>query len=102
MESLGTGRNGAGIGRKGQEEAFPLPAPVPSDSIAGDGGARGKGSFYPFTLLPFYPLFMVVRFTFYNSTCAIERLGKDKAHHLMREGHLGEGNLLVGAVVDRR
>lgn len=35
MESLGTGRNGAGIGRKGQEEAFPLPAPVPSDSIAG-------------------------------------------------------------------
>ena len=35
MESLGTGRYGAGIGRKGQEEAFPLPAPVPSDSIAG-------------------------------------------------------------------
>ena len=43
---------------------------------------------------------MVVRLTFYNSTCAIERLGKDKAHHLMREGHLGEGDLLVGAVVD--
>ncbi len=45
MESLGTGRKGAGRGakgqeeaqrgRKGQEEAFPLPAPVPSDSIAG-------------------------------------------------------------------
>ena len=58
MESLGTGRNGAQRGRKGQKgaergakgqeeagraergrkrqkEAFPLPAPVPSDSIAG-------------------------------------------------------------------
>ena len=57
--------------------------------------------FYPFSFLSFYPLFVVVRLTFYNSTCAIERLGKDKAHHLMREGHLGEGNLLVGAVVDR-
>ncbi|CUQ64648.1 Uncharacterised protein [Segatella copri] len=65
----------------------------------GTGAQGGKALF---TLLPFYPLFMVVRFTFYNSTCAIERLGKDKAHHLMREGHLGEGNLLVGAVVDRR
>ena len=77
-----------------------------SDGIAGNGGARGKGSFYLFTFLPFYlftllPLFMVVRLTFYNSTCAIERLGKDKAHHLMREGHLGEGDLLIGAVVDR-
>ena len=77
-----------------------------SDGIAGNGGARGKGSFYLFTFLPFYPftllpLFMVVRLTFYNSTCAIERRGKDKAHHLVREGHLGEGDLLVGAVVDR-
>ena len=61
MESLGTGRNGAGIGRKGQEEAFPLPAPVPSDSIAGPP-KKGKkslaypplGSFYFFTFLPFY------------------------------------------------
>ena len=35
MESLGTGRKGAGRDRKKQEEAFPLPAPVPSDSIAG-------------------------------------------------------------------
>jgi len=45
MESLGTGRKGAQRGAKGQEEAgrgakrqkgaFPLPAPVPSDSIAG-------------------------------------------------------------------
>jgi len=43
MESLGTGRNGAGIGRKGQEEAFPLPAPVPSDSIAGPP-KKGKKS----------------------------------------------------------
>ena len=68
----------------------------------GTGAQGGKALF---TFLPFYfftllPLFVVVRFTFYNSTCAIERLGKDKAHHLMREGHLGEGNLLVGAVVD--
>lgn len=87
---------------KGKEGPYSIKRLGTSDGIAGDGGARGKGSFYPFTLLPFYPLFMVVRFTFYNSTCAIERLGKDKAHHLMREGHLGEGNLLVGAVVDRR
>ena len=43
LESLGTGRNGAGIGRKGQEEAFPLPAPVPSDSIAGPP-KKGKKS----------------------------------------------------------
>ena len=53
----------------------------------GTGAQGGKALFtfllfYPFTLLP---LFMVVRFPFYNSTCAIERLGKDKAHHLMRE-----------------
>ena len=91
MESLGTGRNGAqrgakrqkgagrgrkgqeeaGRGRKGQEEAergrkrqkeaSPLPAPVPSDSIAGPP-KKGKkslaypplGSFYLFTFLPFY------------------------------------------------
>ena len=26
-----------------------------SDRIAGNGGARGKGSFYLFTFLPFYP-----------------------------------------------
>ena len=74
----------------------------------GTGAERGKGGFFPFylfTFLPFYlftllPLLVVVRLSFYDSTCAIERLGKDKAHHLMREGHLGEGDLLVGAVVD--
>ena len=71
MESLGTGRKGAqrgakgqegaGRGRKGQKEAFPLPVPVPSDSIAGPPKkgkkslAGGKlGSFYLFTFLPFY------------------------------------------------
>ena len=43
---------------------------------------------------------MVIWFPFYNSTCTIERLGKDEAHHLMGEGHLGEGYLLVGTVVD--
>ena len=73
MESLGTGRKGAGRGRKrqeeagrgrkGQEEAFPLPAPVPSDSIAGPlkkvkralaslPPARLFLPFYLFTLLP--------------------------------------------------
>ena len=69
MESLGTGRKGAQRGRKGQKEAergrkgqkeaSPLPAPVPSDSIAGPpkNGKKslsgGKlGSFYFFTLLP--------------------------------------------------
>ena len=84
MESLGTGRKGAQRGRKrqegaergakgqkgagrgrkgrkGQKEAFPLPVPVPSDSIAGPPKngkkslAGGKlGSFYLFTFLPFY------------------------------------------------
>ena len=71
MESLGTGRKGAQRGAKGQEEAergakgqkeaFPLPVPVPSDSIAGPP-KKGKkslaypplGSFYLFTFLPFY------------------------------------------------
>ena len=79
MESLGTGRKGAQRGRKRQEEAgrgakrqkeaergakrqkeaSPLPAPVPSDSIAGPP-KKGKkslaypplGSFYLFTSLP--------------------------------------------------
>ena len=91
MESLGTGRKGAQRGAKGrkgaqrgrkrqegaergrkrrkeaergrkrQKEAFPLPVPVPSDSIAGPPKngkkslAGGKlGSFYRFTFLPFY------------------------------------------------
>ena len=69
MESLGTGRKGAQRGATGQEEAergakrqkeaFPLPVPVPSDSIAGPP-KKGKkslsggklGSFYLFTSLP--------------------------------------------------
>ena len=42
---------------------------------------------------------MVIRFAFYNSTCAIECLGKDEAYHLVREGHLGKGDLLVGTVI---
>ena len=69
MESLGTGRKEAGRGRKRQdgdrkrqEEAFPLPAPVPSDSIAGPpkkvkralASLPPLGSFYLFTFLPFY------------------------------------------------
>ena len=43
---------------------------------------------------------MVIRFTFYNSARAIDGLGEDEAHHLVGEGHPGERNLLVGAVVD--
>ena len=53
MESLGTGRKGAQRGAKGQKgaergakrqkEAFPLPAPIPSDSIAGPP-KKGKKS----------------------------------------------------------
>ena len=59
MESLGTGRNGAQRGRKRQEGAFPLPAPVPSDSIAGPP-KKGKkslagGKLGSFTFLLFYP-----------------------------------------------
>ena len=62
MESLGTGRKGAQRGRMRQEGAFPLPAPVPSDSIAGPP-KKGKkslayppplGSFYLFTFLLLY------------------------------------------------
>ena len=37
------GQEGAGRDRKKQEEAFPLPAPVPSDSIAGPP-KKGKKS----------------------------------------------------------
>jgi len=62
MESLGTGRKGAGIGRKGQEEAFPLPAPVPAiPSLVPLKKVKRAlaslpplGSFYLFTFLPFY------------------------------------------------
>ena len=42
----------------------------------------------------------MIRFTFYNSTGTIERFREDEAHHLMRESHLGEGNLLVGTVIN--
>ena len=42
----------------------------------------------------------MIRFTFYNGTRAIEGFREDEAHHLMRESHLGEGNLLVGTAID--
>ena len=47
MESLGTGRKGAQRGRMRQEGAFPLPAPVPSDSIAGPPKKGKKSLAYP-------------------------------------------------------
>ena len=43
---------------------------------------------------------MVIRFTLDDSTCTIEGLGEDEAHHLVGESHLGEGNLLVGTAID--
>ena len=42
----------------------------------------------------------MIRFPFYNGTRAIEGFREDEAHHLMRESHLGEGNLLVGTLID--
>ena len=36
-----------------------------SDGIAGNGGARGKGSFYLFTFLPFY-FFTFLPFYFFT------------------------------------
>ena len=45
-------------------------------------------------------LLVVIRFTLDDSTCTIEGLGEDEAHHLVGESHLGEGNLLVGTAID--
>ena len=36
------------------------------------------------------PLFVVIRLSFYNGASAIEGLGEDESHHLVREGHLRE------------
>ena len=43
---------------------------------------------------------MVIRFALDDGASTIERLGEDEAHHLVGEGHLGEGNLLVGSAID--
>ena len=41
----------------------------------------------------------MIRLSFYNGASAIECLGEDESHHLVGECHLGERELLVGAVV---
>ena len=43
---------------------------------------------------------MMVRFTLDNCAGPVELLGKDQAHHLVGEGHLREGELLVGTGID--
>ena len=45
------------------------------------------------------PLLVVIGLSFYNGASAIECLGEDESHHLVGECHLGERDLLVGAVV---
>ena len=65
-------------------------------------GRKGERLLLPFfTLFTFLPLFVVIGLSFYNGACAIERLGEDEPHHLVGERHLGEGDFLVGAVVNR-
>lgn len=41
----------------------------------------------------------MIRFTFNNSTRAIDLLAEDEAHHLVRECHARQGNLIVGTIV---
>ena len=45
---------------------------------------------------------MVVRLAFDDGAGAVDLLGEDEAYHLVREGHLGEGELFVGTGVDGR
>ena len=45
--------------------------------------------------------FVVIRLPIQDSHCPIELLNKDKADHLMREGHLAEGDLLGCRPIDR-
>ena len=47
-------------------------------------------------------LFVVVRGIVDNRKGSVELLGKYRPYDLVREGHLGEGYLLVGARVDLR
>ena len=44
----------------------------------------------------------MVGFTFYYRTCPINLLCEDEANHLMGEGHLREGYLFVGTLVNGR
>ena len=43
---------------------------------------------------------MVIRLSSHDGHGAIELLDEDEAHHLVGEGHLGEGNLLDGLGID--
>ncbi len=42
----------------------------------------------------------MIRLTLDDGASAIELLGENKAHHLMRKGHLREGKFLVGTSID--
>ena len=46
--------------------------------------------------------FVVIRFTFNNSTRAIDLLGEGEPYHLMGESHLGEAELFVSSAIDGR
>ena len=52
------------------------------------------------TLVLLTTSFVVIRFTFNNSTRAIDLLGEGEPYHLMGESHLGEAELFVGTTVD--
>ena len=44
---------------------------------------------------------MVIRFTPENGHCAVKLLDGHYSYHLVRERHLGERDLAVGALIDR-
>ena len=46
-------------------------------------------------------LFVVIGFVAEDSHGAVYLLHKEKAHHLMRKGHLAQGDFSVGACIDR-
>ena len=43
---------------------------------------------------------MMILLTFEDGAGSVELFGEDEAHHLVGEGHQGEGHHLLGAVVD--
>ena len=48
-----------------------------------------------------YQLLMMIRLTFYYCASTVYLFGKDKAHHLVGEGHLGQANLLISTLIYR-
>ena len=46
-------------------------------------------------------LLVVVRLTLDDGACPVNLLRKDEAHHLVREGHLREANLLICTFINR-